>query len=196
MPAGMSILTGMSEPNYVNQLLIAMPGMQDPNFETTVTLICEHTDEGALGIVINRPLDLRLGDVLAQLELTAEDEEIGDTRVLAGGPVGHERGFVLHAGEQEWEATLEVSDDIRVTFSRDILAAIAAGTGPSRSLVALGYAGWDAGQLESEMLANAWLNVTATPDIVFEVPFDQRWQAAARQLGIDITRLASDAGHA
>ncbi len=186
----------MSQPNYVNQLLIAMPGMPDPNFETTVTLICEHTEEGALGIVINRPLDLRLADVLDQLELGAASEEIGDTRVLAGGPVGHERGFVLHPAGQEWEATLEVSDTIRVTFSRDILAAIAAGTGPGRSLVALGYAGWDAGQLESEMMANAWLNVTATPDIVFDVPFDQRWQAAARQLGIDITRLASDAGHA
>jgi putative transcriptional regulator len=186
----------MTQPNYVNQLLIAMPGMQDPNFETTVTLICEHTEEGALGIVINRPLDLRLEDVLDQLELTAESEEIGATRVLAGGPVGHERGFVLHPGGQEWDATLDVSDEIRVTFSRDILAAIAAGTGPGRSLVALGYAGWDAGQLESEMMANAWLNVTATPDIVFDVPFDQRWQAAARQLGIDITRLASDAGHA
>jgi putative transcriptional regulator len=186
----------MSQPNYVNQLLIAMPGMQDPNFETTVTLICEHTEEGALGIVINRPLDLRLEDVLDQLELTAESEEIGATRVLAGGPVGHERGFVLHPADREWEATLDVSDEIRMTFSRDILAAIAAGTGPGRSLVALGYAGWDAGQLESEMMANAWLNVTATPDIVFDVPFDQRWQAAARQLGIDITRLASDAGHA
>jgi putative transcriptional regulator len=186
----------MTQPNYVNQLLIAMPGMQDPNFETTVTLICEHTEEGALGIVINRPLDLRLEDVLDQLELTAESEEIGATRVLAGGPVGHERGFVLHPGGQEWDATLDVSDEIRVTFSRDILAAIAAGTGPGRSLVALGYAGWDAGQLESEMMANAWLNVTATPDIVFDGPFDQRWQAAARQLGIDITRLASDAGHA
>lgn len=186
----------MNQPNYVNQLLIAMPGMQDPNFETTVTLICEHTEDGALGIVINRPLDLRLADVLDQLELTARSEEIGDTRVLAGGPVGHERGFVLHPAGQEWEATLDVSADIRVTFSRDILAAIAAGTGPGRSLVALGYAGWDAGQLESEMMANAWLNVTATPDIVFDVPFDQRWQAAARQLGIDITRVASDAGHA
>jgi len=186
----------MSQPNYVNQLLIAMPGMQDPNFETTVTLVCEHTEDGALGIVINRPLDLRLADVLDQLELTAESEEIGATRVLAGGPVGHERGFVLHPAGREWEATLDVSDEIRVTFSRDILAAIAAGTGPGRSLVALGYAGWDAGQLESEMMANAWLNVTATPDIVFDVPFDQRWQAAARQLGIDITRLASDAGHA
>ncbi len=186
----------MSQPNYVNQLLIAMPGMQDPNFETTVTLVCEHTEDGALGIVINRPLDLRLADVLDQLELTAESEEIGASRVLAGGPVGHERGFVLHPAGQEWEATLDVSDEIRVTFSRDILAAIAAGTGPGRSLVALGYAGWDAGQLESEMMANAWLNVTATPDIVFDVPFDQRWQAAARQLGIDITRLASDAGHA
>lgn len=192
----MPILNGMSQPNYASQLLIAMPGMQDPNFETTVTLICEHTEEGALGIIINRPLDLRLGDVLAQLSLSTEDETVNDAQILAGGPVGHERGFVVHGGHATWEATLEVSEEIRVTFSRDILAAIAKGEGPVRSLVALGYAGWDAGQLEAEMMANAWLNVTATPDIVFDVPYEQRWQAAAQQLGIDITRLASDAGHA
>lgn len=186
----------MSEPNYANQLLIAMPGMQDPNFEATVTLICEHTEEGALGIIINRPLDLRLGDVLGQLSLTTEDEDINDAQILAGGPVGHERGFVVHGGNAEWEATLAVSDEIRVTFSRDILAAIAGGRGPGKALVALGYAGWEAGQLEAEMMANAWLNVSATPDIVFDVPYEQRWQAAAKQLGIDINRLASDAGHA
>ncbi|MEJ2601908.1 MAG: YqgE/AlgH family protein [Gammaproteobacteria bacterium] len=186
----------MTDPNYVNQLLIAMPGMQDPNFETTVTLICEHTEEGALGIVINRPLELRLREVLEQLSLSTEDEAINDSRVLAGGPVGHERGFVVHGGDAEWEATLTLSDEIRVTFSKDILAAIASGDGPGNAMVALGYAGWDAGQLESEMMANAWLNVTATPDILFDVPYDQRWQAAAQRLGIDITRLASDAGHA
>lgn len=186
----------MTEPNYANQLLIAMPGMEDPNFETTVTLICEHTDEGALGIIINRPLDLRLGDVLAQLSLTTEDESVSDAKVLAGGPVGHERGFVLHGGHAKWEATLEVSEEIRVTFSRDILAAIARGDGPGKALIALGYAGWEAGQLEAEMMANAWLNVGATPDIVFDVPYEERWQAAAQRLGIDITRLASDAGHA
>ena len=186
----------MSQQNFANQLLIAMPGMQDPNFETTVTLICEHNEEGALGIVINRPLDLTLGDVLAQLSLEAVEQETREAPVLGGGPVGHERGFVLHGGSDTWEATLEVSEEIRVTFSRDILTAIAAGTGPGRAVVALGYAGWDAGQLEAEMMANAWLTVTATPDIVFDVPYEKRWQAAARQLGIDITRLASDAGHA
>ncbi len=186
----------MNQQNFANQLLIAMPGMQDPNFETTVTLICEHTEDGALGIVINRPLDLTLGYVLAQLSLEPVEQETRDARVLAGGPVGHERGFVLHGGKARWEATLEVSEGIRVTFSRDILTAIAEGRGPGRAVVALGYAGWDAGQLEAEMMANAWLTVAATPDIVFDVPYEERWQAAARQLGIDITRLASDAGHA
>ena len=186
----------MSAETFANQLLIAMPGMQDPNFETTVTLVCEHTAEGALGIVINRPLELKLSEVLSQLSLEAADEALGESPVLGGGPVGHERGFVLHGGRAEWEATLEVSQGIRVTFSRDILAAMAQGSGPENAVVALGYAGWDAGQLEAEMMANAWLTVTATPDIVFDVPYERRWRAAAERLGIDMTRLASDAGHA
>lgn len=179
-----------------NQLLIAMPGMADPNFSATVTLICEHGDEGALGIVINKPLLMTLGDVFQQLDLKEADSAAAATAVLDGGPVGAERGFVLHKPGHSYENSIEVSKDIHLTFSRDILAAMATGDGPENSLVALGYAGWGAGQLEDEMLANSWLSVAATPDIVFEQPFDQRWAAAARTLGIDITQIAPDAGHA
>lgn len=179
-----------------NHLLIAMPGMADPNFSTTVTLICEHGDEGALGIVINKPLLLKLGDVFKQLDLTDVDSAAAAKAVLDGGPVGAERGFVLHDSSHSYENSIKVSDGINLTFSRDVLDLMAAGNGPEKSLVALGYAGWGAGQLEDEMLANSWLSVAATPDIVFEQPFDQRWAAAARTLGIDITQIAPGAGHA
>ena len=179
-----------------NQLLIAMPGMADPNFSTTVTLICEHSDEGALGIVINKPLLLTLGDVFKQLGLKDADSAASSTAVVDGGPVGVDKGFVLHNPGHSYENSIEVGNDIHLSFSRDILDAIAVGDGPENSLVALGYAGWGAGQLEDEMLANSWLSVAATPEIVFELPFDQRWTAAARTLGIDINQIAPGAGHA
>lgn len=182
--------------SFASQLLIAMPGMQDPNFGATVTLICEHTGDGALGIVINRPMKVRLGDVLEQLELETDDAGLNARPVLDGGPVSRERGFVLHGAEGEWESTLVVADDIHVTFSRDILQSMAAGDGPDEALVALGYAGWDAGQLEQEILDNAWLSAPANRAIVFEAPFGERWRAAAELLGVDISLLANDAGHA
>lgn len=173
-----------------------MPGMPDPNFSTTVTLICEHNDEGALGIVINRPTTLKLGGLFEQLSVRDPDPGAALSPVLSGGPVGTERGFVLHGPEQSYENTLAVSDDIRLTLSRDIIDAMATGAGPARSLIALGYAGWEAGQLEEEMLANSWLSVPATPEIVFDTPFEDRWDSAARTLGIDIACMSPDAGHA
>jgi putative transcriptional regulator len=179
-----------------NQLLIAMPGMADPNFNSTVTLICEHNEEGALGIVINRPLTLRLGGLFEQLEVDDADPDTAKDPVLMGGPVGQERGFVLHESTHSYENSLAVSSEINLTLSRDILDAMASGDGPRKSLVALGYAGWEPGQLEEEMLANSWLNVTASPDIVFDLPFADRWAAAAQTLGVDISRMAPDAGHA
>ena len=179
-----------------SQLLIAMPGMADPNFSSTVTLICEHNDDGALGIVINRPLNLKLGGLLEQLQVEDPDPAALDHPVLMGGPVGPERGFVLHDGAHRYENSLAVSGEICLTLSRDIIDAMAHGKGPQKSLVALGYAGWDAGQLEAEMLANSWLNVPATPEIVFDMPFDDRWTAAAQALGIDLTLLSPEAGHA
>lgn len=188
----------MSQTSFSNQLLIAMPGMLDPNFSSTVTLICEHNAEGALGIVINRPTNLKLGGLLEQLDVQDADPAAAARPVFDGGPVARERGFVLHSGggDEQFESSVAVSPDIQLTLSRDVLEAIASGHGPSKSLVALGYAGWQPGQLEAEMLANAWLSVPATPEIVFDVPYGERWMSAARIVGVDISRLAPHAGHA
>jgi putative transcriptional regulator len=183
-----------------NQLLVAMPSLADPNFAQTVTLICEHTSKGALGIVLNRPLGMALGDVFRQLALESNDAQLRDQPVLRGGPVQQDRGFVLHppsaqAGEP-WDSTLEVSPTLHVTTSRDILGSMARGQGPAQAVVALGYAGWDAGQLEDEIRSNAWLTVPVDDAIIFATPFEQRWQAAAQLLGIDFGRLSPQAGHA
>ena len=187
----------MSQPGYLsNQLLIAMPGMEDPNFSTTVTLICEHNADGALGIIINRPLGLNLGGLFEQLDVTDPDAAIVTRPVLDGGPVAKERGFVLHQPGGRFESSVAVSSDIQLTLSRDVLDALASGDGPSKSLVALGYAGWEPGQLEAEMLENTWLSVPATPELIFDVPFEERWQSAAHTLGIELSRLSIDAGHA
>jgi putative transcriptional regulator len=180
----------------INQLLIAMPGTADPNFSTTVTLICEHNNDGALGIIINRPLNLKLSGLFEQLCVDGADAESASSPVVSGGPVGTGRGFVLHDMEHSFENTLAVSDDIQLTLSRDVIDAMATGDGPEKSLVAIGYAGWDPGQLEQEMLANAWLNVTSTPELVFDTPFEERWDSAARLLGIEIASISPDAGHA
>ncbi len=182
--------------SLANQLLIAMPGMADPNFSSTVTLICEHNAEGALGIVINRPLSLKLGGLFEQMDVDDADPRAAADPVLMGGPVGPQRGFVLHESTHSYENSVVISNAINLTLSRDVLDAMASGEGPRKSLVALGYAGWEPGQLEAEILANSWLNVTATPDIVFDLPFADRWSAAAKSLGVDISRLAPDAGHA
>lgn len=179
-----------------NQLLIAMPGMADPNFSSTVTLICEHNEDGALGIVINRPLNLKLAGLFEQLAVSDADIDAGDSPVVSGGPVGTERGFVLHDKKHQFENTLSVSDDIQLTFSRDVIDAMAVGDGPEKALVAIGYAGWESGQLEEEMLANSWLSVAATPELIFDTPFEDRWDSAARLIGIDMASLAPDAGHA
>lgn len=179
-----------------NQLLIAMPGMADPNFTTTVTLVCEHNADGALGIVINRPMELNLGGLFDQLDLAETDASVASDPVLMGGPVAHERGFVLHNPGPSFESSVAVSPDIQLTLSRDVIDAMAAGSGPEQSLVALGYAGWDAGQLEEEMLNNAWLTVPASPEVIFDVPFADRWSVAAKSIGIDISKMSPDAGHA
>lgn len=180
-----------------NQFLVAMPSLADPNFAQTVTLICEHNARGALGIVLNRPLSMRLGDVFEQLDLPRHDQSGADQRILRGGPVQGDRGFVLHVPKGEWDSTLKVSDSLHVTTSRDILVAMAGGQGPRQTVMALGYAGWEAGQLEDEIRSNAWLNVPADDSsIIFDVPFEQRWHAAARLLGVDLGRISASAGHA
>ncbi|MGQ0833793.1 MAG: YqgE/AlgH family protein [Gammaproteobacteria bacterium] len=187
----------MTEPtSLTNQLLIAMPSLVDPNFAQTVTLICEHTDKGALGIVLNKPLPMKLSEVLSQMKLEPITDEIGSQPVLRGGPVHTDRGFVLHRPGGDWDSTHMVSDLIQVTTSRDVLAAMARGDGPSDAFIALGYAGWDSGQLEKEILENAWLSMPANDQLVFALPFDQRWQASWQLLGVDIDKVSLVAGHA
>ena len=179
-----------------NQFLIAMPGMDDPNFAQTVTLVCEHSARGALGIIINRPLTMDLGEVFEQLGLDASQSQVSRQNVLLGGPVQTDRGFVLHSPGAGFESTLPVSEKLHLTTSRDILDALASGKGPERAIVALGYAGWEAGQLEEEMARNAWLTVPVDENLLFDVPAEERWQAAGRLLGINLLHLSSDAGHA
>jgi putative transcriptional regulator len=179
-----------------NHFLIAMPQLADPNFFHTVTYICEHNSDGALGIVINRPMDVRLGEVFEHMGVQATDAHSAELPVYMGGPVQRERGFVLHEPPGEWEATLQITEALSVTTSRDILDAIAQGAGPKRALIALGYAGWAAGQLEQEIANNAWLSGPADPRVLFDVPDEQRWQAAASLLGVDLNLLSGDAGHA
>lgn len=180
----------------VNHFLIAVPAMDDPHFARGVTLLCEHNEHGAMGLLVNRPSDYRLGEVLEQMELSTELAAIADDTVMVGGPVLPDRGFVLHDGGDEWPSTMRVAPKLAVTTSREILAAMARGDGPRRHLVTLGYASWAAGQLEQELADNAWLTVPADEAIVFETPIEQRWQAAARRLGIDLGQFAGYVGHA
>ena len=186
----------MQSHSLKNQLLIAMPGLADPNFFHTVTFICEHTDSGAMGIVINRPTDIQIGEVFEQMDIKPSGRENAQRPVFLGGPVEEQRGFVLHTGEKDWDSTLKLDKGLGVTTSRDILEAMARGEGPERALIALGYAGWGSGQLEQELLDNAWLTVPANESILFDLPPTQRWQAAAELLGIDLAQLSSDSGHA
>lgn len=181
---------------FANNLLIAMPGLNDPNFSRSVTFMCQHNAEGALGIVINRLSDLKLMDLLEQMQISTDLPQIANAPVFLGGPVQTDRGFVLHEPCGEWHSTVRVSEEVCLTTSRDVLEAMAAGEGPRRSLVALGYAGWGAGQLEEEMLANSWLSVNAAAEVLFHAPVESRWQRAVALTGIDPNRLSSFSGHA
>jgi len=178
-----------------DHFLIAMPAMADPNFTQTVTYICKHDDEGAFGVVINRPSDLSLGEMLGQLAIELKNRTLSERPVMHGGPVEPERGFVLHRSEQPFEGTLTVGD-IKLTSSPDVLAALGRGAGPEPVLVALGYAGWGRGQLEVELSSNTWLTVPANPAIIFDTPYEQRWSAALGLPGVDIQRITEYAGHA
>lgn len=181
---------------YLNrQFLVAMPGMEDDNFRNSVTLLCEHTEKGALGLIVNRPTELRLSEMLDQMELTHE-AMADDPIVYWGGPVMPERGFVIHSAPGGWDSTLQVDEDIFITTSRDVLGAIGRGEGPQNYCVLLGYAGWSEGQLETEILDNAWLNTPLDNTVLFRTPPPERWIAATRLLGVDVSHLASRAGHA
>jgi putative transcriptional regulator len=179
-----------------NQFLIALPALADSPFARTVTLICQHDAEGAMGVVVNRPAEYTLGDVFEQMGIDSEDDALRAQPVLAGGPVHPERGFVLHDGKGEWDSSLEIADGLSVTTSRDILEAMARGEGPRHVAVALGCAGWGAGQLEHELVENSWLTAPADGEILFALPLQQRWQAAAARIGVDMSRMADYSGHA
>jgi putative transcriptional regulator len=179
-----------------NQLLIALPTMPDARFARSVTLICQHDEDGAMGIVVNRASEYTLGDVLSQMGLESNDEALCAQVVLAGGPMHPERGFVLHDGGLQWDSSLRITEQLTLTTSRDILESIARGDGPEHAIVALGCAGWGAGQLEHELAENSWLNAPADAELLFALPLDARWQAAAGRIGVDFAHLADYAGHA
>lgn len=187
----------MADASYLEgHFLIAMPGLEDPNFERGVTLLCQHDANGALGVTINRPMELRVGDVLEQLDIEDQHGSWSRQPVLQGGPVHPDRGFVIHDGRDTWNATLAVGKSLALTSSRDILEAIARGEGPANAVLALGYAGWAAGQLEDEIRDNAWLSGPAEPGLIFDEPMESRWVMAAQALGVDIMQLTGTPGHA
>ncbi len=178
-----------------HQFLLAMPALTGSYFGASITYLCEHNDDGALGLMINRPLaDVALGELFDQLDI--EGTHHRDAPVLEGGPVQRDRGFVLHSRDVLFESSLILNDGMALTTAREILAAIAAGDGPERFLVCVGYAGWGAGQLESELADNAWLTCAADPEIIFSTPFSERVDRAAAILGIDFRLISGEAGHA
>ncbi|MCA1714264.1 MAG: YqgE/AlgH family protein [Gammaproteobacteria bacterium] len=179
-----------------NQLLIALPALADPNFSRSVTLICQHDGDGAMGVVVNRASEYTMDEVLEQMGIACDDATLRAQIVLAGGPVHPERGFVLHDGTREWDSSLAIADGLYVTTSRDILEAMARGEGPEHATVALGCAGWGTGQLEHELVENSWLTVPADADLLFAQPLEARWQAAAARIGVDLARIADYSGHA
>lgn len=186
--------------DLTNQFLIAMPGMADDNFAGAVVYLCEHTEKGALGLVINKPIDIKLKNLFEKVELTLERDDLADAPVYYGGPVQTERGFVLHekqpADSAAYNSTLAIPGGLEMTTSKDVLEALSNGNGPKRVLVTLGYSGWGAGQLEDEMSRNGWINVGATPEVIFDTPAEKRYERALSLLGIDLSVLSQEAGHA
>lgn len=183
--------------NLTGHFLIAMPSMDgDPTFTRALILLCEHNEHGALGIMVNRPLDLTLGGLFERIDLPLENQDIAAQPVYFGGPVQTDRGFVLHREPGGWHSTMTVNDHFCLTSSRDILLNVSQSDAPAEVLVSLGYAGWAAGQLEYELGRNSWLTVPASPAIVFELPPEERLAAAMHQLGIDFANLSDIAGHA
>lgn len=186
--------------DLTNQFLIAMPGMADDTFAGAVVYMCEHTDKGALGLVINKPIDIKLKNLFEKVELSLDRDDLADEPVYFGGPVQTERGFVLHekVGDEAspYNSTLEIPGGLEMTTSKDVLEALSAGGGPKKVLVTLGYSGWGAGQLEDEIGRNGWLTVQADPQIIFDTPVQERYERAVRLLGIDPRMLSQDAGHA
>lgn len=199
----MSVLKNRRERGFLDgQFLIAMPGMLDKNFERTVVYICAHSDDGAMGFVINRPQQMSFTDVLLHLQLVEEDEVIRlpprtiDFPIRSGGPVESGRGFVLHSDDYSSESSIPVSDDISLTATLDIVRAISRGEGPKRGLLMLGYAGWGAGQLENEIVSNGWLTCPASEDLIFDTPVEAKYDRALALMGVTPAMLSMEAGHA
>lgn len=186
----------MDSVNLTDNFLIAMPTLEDPYFSNALVYICEHNENGALGIIVNRPIDMNLAGLFDKIDIKLEDEKLGDLPVYFGGPVQLDRGFVLHRPLGAWQSTLRISGEVGLTSSRDILSSVAASGTPGEILVTLGYAGWDAGQLEDELAQNSWLTVPAKSSILFELPPEERLPAAMQKLGVSFTQLSDVAGHA
>lgn len=186
----------MQKVNLTQNFLIAMPNMVDPHFAKTLTFICEHNDQGALGVVVNRPIDMNLHSLLEQIGIPLGSGILKSIPVHFGGPVQTDRGFVLHTPLGQWQSTLAVGPEIGLTTSKDILQAVARSEGPQQMLITLGYAGWAPGQLEHELAQNAWLTVQASPEVLFEMPAEERLAAAMGLLGVDYANLSEQAGHA
>jgi putative transcriptional regulator len=186
--------------NLTNQFLIAMPGMADDTFAGSVVYLCEHTEKGALGLVINKPIDIKLKNLFERVELPLDRAELAEQPVYFGGPVQTERGFVLHdklaEADSPYSSTLAIPGGLAMTTSKDVLEALSHGAGPARVLVTLGYSGWSAGQLEDEISRNGWLTVDAAPEVIFDTPIEQRYDRALSLLGIDPRMLSQEAGHA
>ena len=196
MPGTFSAQSSRAGDSLRNHFLLAMPSLAEGIFSHSITYICEHGESGAMGIVINQPLELTVGEIFDHLQIKAL-KDFTEVPVLAGGPVQIDHGFVLHrAMDAEWEASIKVTDEITLTTSRDVLRAIANGTGPEEHVIALGYAGWSPGQLEQELAQNSWLTLPADSEIIFATPCEQRLGAAAAQLGIDMNLISGQAGHA
>lgn len=186
----------MDNVNLTDHFLIAMPTMSDPYFAKSLVYICEHNAQGAMGVVVNRPVEMTVGNLFEKIEMRLDSGDIAALPVYFGGPVQLDRGFVLHRPCGDWQSSLKVSDKLALTSSRDVLQAIGSEGQPSDILVTLGYSGWDAGQLEEEMAQNTWLSVAAEHDILFRLPFEERLPAALQKLGISFSQLSDVAGHA
>lgn len=182
--------------SLVNHFLIAMPGLDDSYFERSLIYICEHNEKGAMGLVLNIPLELDLYQLLSQMKLENASYSLAGQPVLSGGPVHTDRGFVLHTPMERFNASITVSEDIMMTTSLDILSTLGTSAEPKQYVIALGYAGWDAGQLEDELKENSWLTVPASTDIIFDIPAEHKWEAATQMLGFDIWQMAPQVGHA
>jgi putative transcriptional regulator len=184
------------ESSLQHHFLIAMPSLVDTFFYHSVVYICDHNDKGAMGLIINRPTQVMLVDLVSHLEIKNPSEYLSTTPVLFGGPVEKGQGMVIHDSNADWKTSVELAKGIYLTTSTDILEALGTDQGPTNSLVTLGYSGWGEGQLEKELAENSWLTVAATDDILFDTPPDKRWQAAANLLGIDINLISNSSGHA